>query len=87
MRGSSHGIKIDQSDQHKLVTEWLGAGEALERLGIRSQTLYAYVSRGRVHAEADPDDPRRSRYRASDIASPNPIPARRPPIPLSLPVW
>jgi citrate synthase len=51
------------------MTEWLEAGEALERLGIRPQTLYAYVSRGRVHAEPDPRDPRRSRYRASDIAA------------------
>ncbi|HXV00107.1 MAG TPA: citrate synthase [Caulobacteraceae bacterium] len=51
------------------MTEWLKSGEALQRLGVRSQTLYAYVSRGRVHAEADPDDPRRSRYRASDIAA------------------
>jgi citrate synthase len=51
------------------MTEWLKTGEALQRLGVRSQTLYAYVSRGRVHAEADPEDPRRSRYRASDIAA------------------
>jgi citrate synthase len=51
------------------MTEWLEAGEALERLGVRAQTLYAYVSRGRVHAEPDPHDPRRSRYRASDIAA------------------
>ena len=39
------------------------------RLGVRPQTLYAYVSRGRVRAEADPADPRRSRYRAGDIAA------------------
>ena len=51
------------------MTEWLIAGEALRRLGVRPQTLYAYVSRGRVHAEPDPGDPRRSRYRASDIAA------------------
>ncbi|HEY2179619.1 MAG TPA: citrate synthase [Caulobacteraceae bacterium] len=51
------------------MTEWLKTNEALQRLGVRSQTLYAYVSRGRVHAEADPEDPRRSRYRASDIAA------------------
>jgi citrate synthase len=50
------------------MNEWLTADEALTRLGVRSQTLYAYVSRGRVRAEADPRDPRRSRYRASDIA-------------------
>jgi citrate synthase len=47
--------------------EWVSAEEAFQRLGIRAQTLYAYVSRGRVAAMPDPDDPRRSRYRASDI--------------------
>ena len=51
------------------MTEWLQASEALAQLGVRPQTLYAYVSRGRVHAEPDPRDPRRSRYRASDIAA------------------
>ena len=49
------------------MTDWMSADEALERLGVRAQTLYAYVSRGRVRAEADPADPRRSRYRRSDI--------------------
>jgi len=48
--------------------DWIGAGEALRRLGVRPQTLYAYVSRGRVRAEPDPAEPRRSRYRSSDIA-------------------
>lgn len=55
-------INIDHGD-------WLTAHEALDRLGVRPQTLYAYVSRGQVHAEADPVDPRRSRYRTSDIAA------------------
>ena len=41
----------------------------MERLGVRAQTLYAYVSRGRVRAESDPVDPRRSRYRAGDVAT------------------
>ena len=50
------------------MTEWLTAEAAQTRLGVRPQTLYAYVSRGRVRAEPDPVDPRRSRYRASDIA-------------------
>jgi citrate synthase len=49
-------------------SDWIGAGEALRRLGVRPQTLYAYVSRGRVRAEPDPAEPRRSRYRSSDIA-------------------
>ncbi len=49
--------------------EWIGADEARSRLGVRPQTLYAYVSRGRVQVRADPHDPRRSLYRAADIAS------------------
>ncbi len=48
---------------------WLTATEARARLGVRAQTLYAYVSRGQVRAEPDPADPRRSLYRASDIAA------------------
>jgi len=51
------------------MTDWLSAEQAMRRLGVRPQTLYAYVSRGRVQAAADPADPRRSRYRASDIAA------------------
>jgi citrate synthase len=51
------------------MTEWISAAEALRRLKVRPQTLYAYVSRGRVRAEPDPDEPRRSRYRRSDIAA------------------
>jgi len=51
------------------MTDWLSADEALTRLRVRPQTLYAYVSRGRVRAEPDPAEPRRSRYRASDVAA------------------
>jgi len=50
------------------MTDWLTAEEAMTRLGVRPQTLYAYVSRGRIRAETDPKDPRRSRYRAGDVA-------------------
>ena len=49
--------------------DWIGAREAQARLGVRPQTLYAYVSRGRVQTRADPRDPRRSLYRAADIAA------------------
>jgi citrate synthase len=49
------------------MTSWLGANEAMERLGVRPQTLYAYVSRGRIEARADAVDPRRSLYSAEDI--------------------
>lgn len=47
---------------------WIGRGEALSRLGVKAQTLYAYVSRGRIEARPDPADPRRSQYAARDIA-------------------
>ncbi|WP_367273233.1 hypothetical protein [Phenylobacterium sp.] len=50
-------------------TDWIAAEEARDRLGVRPQTLYAYVSRGRVGVRPDPGDPRRSLYRAADIAA------------------
>ncbi|MDB5444807.1 MAG: citrate synthase, partial [Phenylobacterium sp.] len=49
--------------------DWIAAEEARARLGVRPQTLYAYVSRGRVQVRPDPADPRRSLYRAADIAA------------------
>ena len=51
------------------MADWLNTEEALSRLRVRPQTLYAYVSRGRLRAEPDPVEPRRSRYRASDVAA------------------
>jgi citrate synthase len=51
------------------TADWIAAEEARDRLGVRPQTLYAYVSRGRVQVRADPRDPRRSLYRAADIAA------------------
>lgn len=51
------------------MPEWLSTEEALSRLRVRPQTLYAYVSRGRVRAEPDPNEPRRSRYRLSDVTA------------------
>jgi citrate synthase len=51
------------------MADWIDAEQAMATLGVRAQTLYAYVSRGRVAAAAHPDDPRRSLYRASDIAA------------------
>ena len=35
---------------------WIGRGEALARLGVKAQTLYAYVSRGRIAALLEADD-------------------------------
>ena len=51
------------------MADWLDADQVLDRLGIRPQTLYAYVSRGRIEAAAHPRDPRRSLYRASDVTA------------------
>lgn len=51
------------------MTEWLTRDEALKRLKVRAQTLYAYVSRGRIGVRPDRADPRRSQYRADDIAA------------------
>ncbi|MDE2355272.1 MAG: citrate synthase family protein [Alphaproteobacteria bacterium] len=50
------------------MTEWIDAGEARRRLGIKSQTLYAYVSRGRIRSAPDARDPRRALYAAADVA-------------------
>ncbi len=46
---------------------WLTAKEALERLCIRRHTFYSYVSRGRVRAKVDPDNPRKSLYSRLDV--------------------
>lgn len=51
------------------LADWISAEDACDRLGVRAQTLYAYVSRGRVTVRPDPSDPRRSLYRAADIAA------------------
>ena len=49
--------------QPRLMT----AQSAAARLGISRATLYAYVSRGLVHAHPDANDPRRRLYSADDI--------------------
>jgi citrate synthase len=51
-----------------MTKNWMPRGEALTQLGVKPQTLYAYVSRGRITARPDPQDPRRSLYAADDIA-------------------
>src|SRR5204862_1017690 len=64
-------VNLGQHNQCMPMTspDWIAAEEARDRLGVRPQTLYAYVSRGRVQVRADPSDPRRSLYRAADIAA------------------
>lgn len=46
---------------------WISAEAALSLLGTKPQTLYANVSRGRIAARPDPEDPRRSLYRQEDV--------------------
>jgi citrate synthase len=53
---------------NKNVMKWLTAEQALKFLGVRSQTLYANVSRGRIRAKPDPADSRRSLYNGNDVA-------------------
>ncbi len=50
------------------VASWLAADEVMIRLGLKPQTLYAYVSRGRIEARPDETDARHSLYRAADVA-------------------
>lgn len=43
--------------------------EACRLLGVKPQTVYAYVSRRKVEVMTDPTDTRRSLYRAEDVAA------------------
>jgi citrate synthase len=49
------------------VTEWIGAAEAAERLGIKQASLYAYVSRGVLSRRRDADG-RSSLFDAEEVA-------------------
>ncbi len=52
---------------HERIDEWIDRDCALTKLGVRPQTLYAYVSRGLLRARPDAADPRRSAYSGHDI--------------------
>jgi citrate synthase len=49
------------------VTEWIGAAEAADRLGIKPASLYAYVSRGVLTRRRDADG-RASMFDADEVA-------------------
>jgi citrate synthase len=49
------------------MSDWLTANEVMDRLGLKPQTLYAYVSRGLIEARTEPNDARKSLYRAADV--------------------
>src|SRR3954463_14679689 len=48
------------------MSGWIEREEMLSLLGVRPQTLYAYVSRKLLAARPDPGDPRRSLYSRAD---------------------
>lgn len=48
------------------MSGWIEREPTLALLGVKPQTLYAYVSRKLIAARPDPDDPRRSLYSRSD---------------------
>src|SRR5215469_11712528 len=48
------------------MTEWIGATEAAERLGIKPASLYAYVSRGVLTRRREPDG-RASMFDADEV--------------------
>lgn len=49
--------------------DWITAEAACDRLRVKPQTLYAYVSRNLVQVRSDPDDKRRSLYRSADVGA------------------
>ena len=51
------------------MASWIPMDEACRRLGVQPQTIYAYVSRGKLEVTPDTADARRSLYRAEDIAA------------------
>lgn len=50
------------------MAEWIDAAEAAERLGVKTTTLYSYVSRGLLNSTRDPSG-RRSRFDAAEVAA------------------
>jgi citrate synthase len=52
----------------RTMTEWIGAGEAARRLGIKPATLYSYVSRGVLRRRTG-EDGRSSLFDAGEVES------------------
>ncbi len=57
-------VNLDQYNQHM---SWIDRPTALTRLGVKPQTLYAYVSRGHIASRPHDSDPRSSLYSLEDI--------------------
>ena len=50
------------------MTEWIGAGEAARRLGVKPSTLYSYVSRGVLRRRTG-EDGRSSLFDVAEVES------------------
>lgn len=50
------------------MDEWIERDAALALLGVKAQTLYAYVSRGKIEVRRGEQGTRRNLYRAEDVA-------------------
>ncbi|WP_322044579.1 citrate synthase [Paraburkholderia sp. J67] len=50
------------------MRNWITLTEAARQLGVQAQTVYAYASRGNIAVMPDPHNPRKSLYRAEDVA-------------------
>ena len=60
-------VGVGMARRMSMTGDYLSAEEALQRLHVKPQTLYANVSRGRIRAKVDPADTRRSLYRSEDV--------------------
>ena len=63
--GRACTVNLDQYNQYM---SWITAHTACQRLAIKRQSLYAYVSRGLIRARAHAADPRQSLYAEDDVA-------------------
>jgi citrate synthase len=59
-------VNLDRLDQ-SMSEKWLNSRQATALMGVRPQSLYASVSRGRIHSKEDPTDPRRKLYSRDDV--------------------
>jgi citrate synthase len=59
--------KINVKTLQTPMSAWLSMSDACHLLGVQPQTIYAYVSRGKVEAVSDPNDSRKSLYRSDDV--------------------
>src|SRR5579875_4098739 len=55
------------STESRAGDQWLSAAQAADRLGVRPQTLYAYVSRGLLRSHPVPGPGRASRYERAEV--------------------